>query len=71
MQLPHSAWKAKVLSYLISIELHGLLGEKITLIDPYTGAEYPIDRQTGLPVGAGCDGKYGTSDDITLGEWPG
>ncbi|MEI6809533.1 MAG: hypothetical protein WCN95_12505 [bacterium] len=65
-----NAWKAKVLSDLLAVELHRRLGEKLLLTDAYTGKPYFVDEATGIPSSVGPDGKPGTADDINLGEWP-
>ena len=66
-----NAWKMKVLSALLAVELHRRLGEKLVLTDAYTGKPYFVDEATGVASSVGPDGKPGTADDIKLGDWPG
>lgn len=66
-----NAWKMKVLSDLLAIELRRRLGEKLVLTDAYTGKPYFVDEATGIAGSVGPDGKPGTADDIKLGDWPG
>lgn len=65
-----NAWKTKVLSDLLAIELHRRSGEKLVLTDAYTGKPYFVDDATGMASSVGPDGKPGTANDIRLGEWP-
>jgi len=66
-----NAWKMKVLSALLAVELHRRLGEKLVLPDAYTAKPYIVDEATGVASSVGPDGKPGTADDIKLGDWPG
>ena len=61
--------KVKVFSDLLSIKLHGQLGEPIEIPDYFTGKKYIRDDKTGILSSAGPDGKPGTEDDIVLGKW--
>jgi len=63
-----NCWKTKVKSELLAIYLAQRLGEKMELIDAYTGKPYLIDEKTGIPFSSGPDGKAGSGDDIRLGQ---
>ena len=63
-QYGDDALRGKVLSDLLAAEIQRRLGEKVDLIDPYTGKPCLIDEKTGTPFSVGPDRKAGTQDDI-------
>ena len=58
--------KRKVQSDLLALYLHRRLGKPLVLKDMFTGADYPVDKKTGLPFSAGPDKLPNTDDDIRL-----
>ena len=64
--LPTAINKCKVRTDLLAIYLGNRLGEPVKLKDYFSGGEYLVDKQTGLPYSVGPDGIPHTEDDIRL-----
>jgi hypothetical protein len=58
----------KVLSDMLAISIHNYLGEKLEMVDFYTGTPYVLQDMGSYLLNAGPDGLGGSEDDIELGQ---